>query len=269
MLSWTARLLALLAAALALWVGLLALPSPFFAHAATFGEFRVHSTEPLPPGTDRVIADTRRRLAGMEHAEDGARYHVYLCHSPRRYAFFAFLARLSPESLAIGIGFTGTIYVNTTRVRRFAAHHHPVQRHSRFEGELSEVLAHEIAHFHSLRALGWRAHRALPVWKSEGWAEYEANRAVSGEDPAYHLAERISLLQNEPFWRNQVPMARAMWRWQLLVEYLAEVEGGCLADLVQAEVTEAGLRGKMLAWYERDRARREGREGTEHQEDHR
>ena len=44
--------------------------------------------------------------------------------------------------------------------------------------ELQGVIAHEIAHFNSVHALGYRAHLAQPVWKSEGWAEYQANVAA-------------------------------------------------------------------------------------------
>ena len=58
-------------------------------------------------------------------------------------------------------------------------------RHTRFEGNLAEVIAHEIAHFNSVRALGYRRHLGQPLWKSEGWAEYQANLAAIRADPDY------------------------------------------------------------------------------------
>jgi hypothetical protein len=48
---------------------------------------------------------------------------------------------------------------------------------------MAEVIAHEIAHFNSVHALGFRSHLRQPVWKSEGWAEYQANLAPIRADP--------------------------------------------------------------------------------------
>ena len=43
--------------------------------------------------------------------------------------------------------------------------------------------------------------------------------------------------------------ARDLWKWQLLVEFLGEVKGYTLADLVKEDVTERSTWEQMMAWY--------------------
>jgi hypothetical protein len=141
------------------------------------------------------------------------------------------------------------MFVSMSRVQEFAVSNQGRLRHTRFEGNPAEVIAHEIAHFNSVEALGYRAHLAQPVWKSEGWAEYQANIAAMRDDSAYDLGERIDLLLDDRHWRAGHDVARDLWEWQLLVEYLGEVEGYRLADLVRDEVTKSAVRQRMLAWH--------------------
>lgn len=249
---WTLGSLLALLALLTLYVGLLTFPSPLFAHSTTHGGFRLYSDEPIPAEMAGVLDELSRRLAGMEHPPPRASQRIYLCHAPRRYAFFAFLTRMSPQSLAIGLSVANESFVSVTRVRRFALINQGRIRHSRFEGNLAEVVAHEIAHFNSIHAIGLRAHMAQPVWKSEGWAEYQANLAAIRADEGYDLRGRIALLLDDGFWSTGRGAARNMWESQLLVEYLGEVEGYLLTDLVRDEVTLSATRDAMIGWY-RDR----------------
>ena len=135
---------------------------------------------------------------------------------------------MNPDSLAINLSVAQSMFVSMRRVEEFAVSNRGRLRHTRFEGNLAEVIAHEIAHFNSIRALGYRAHLAQPVWKSEGWAEYQANVAAIRADPAYDLGQRIDVLLDDRAW-TAGGVARDLWEWQLLVEYLGEVEGYGLA----------------------------------------
>ena len=243
----------LVGALAAVYVLVLVYPAPLFEHHQRFGDFRVYSDEPIPEDFDRVIEGVTRRMAAMEHAPERGSPRVFLCGSRERYGWFAFLTRKTPDSLAIGLSVANEMFVSTTRVREFAARNPGVFRHTRFEGNFAEVVAHEIAHFRSIEALGYRAHLALPVWKSEGWAEYQANLAALREDPSYDLRERIDLLLDDRYWGEGPRIARSLWEWQLLVEYLGEVEGYLLADLVRDDVTRAAVRARMLDWYRETR----------------
>jgi hypothetical protein len=100
------------------------------------------------------------------------------------------------------------------------------------------------------RHLGLRRSIALPAWKSEGWADYSAHRGRLRSDPGGGLAARIRALLDDEAWGEPLtPVDRRHYRWQLLVEYLVEVEGMSFATLMAEDVTEADCRARQLAWY--------------------
>jgi hypothetical protein len=243
--------IAVLAAALAtLYVLSLALPTPAFAHREHFGEFTVYSTESLPDDFARIVEEARSRTVVMENARRGERYRVFLCDDTR-FRIFAFLTRRNPHSMAIGLSAFGNIFVNQPRVQFIASHNPAGIRHSRFEGNLAEVIAHEIAHFNVVHSIGYRASMHMPVWKSEGYAEYQANLASTNADEAYRFTERVDQLRDDALWENA--FARRLFAWHLYVEFLAEVRGFSLADLLDADVTEGAARTEMFAWRDEQR----------------
>lgn len=251
-LKWGLGVSLALLALFVLYVGVVVFPNPWFAHSVTHANYRVYSDEPIPPDLGRVIDDVARRVAAMEHGTPGEPQRIFLCNHRSRYERFAFLLRKGPKSLAIGVSMADETFVNMSRIRRFAGLNRGTIRHSRFEGNLAEVIAHEIAHFNSIRALGYRAHLAQPMWKSEGWAEYQANLGAIRDDPDYDLRERIALLLDDGYWSSDHGTARGLWESQLLVEYLGEIEGFGLAELAREEVTADQVRQRMLDWYRRD-----------------
>ncbi len=233
----------------ALYVGFLAFPSPLFAHKGSFDEFTVYSNVSLDDAFDPIMEEARVRIAAMDDARPGERYRIYLCESGRLYPLFAALTRRTANSLAIGVSALGTIYVNEAKVQSMAQQHAGRIPHSRFEGNLAEVVAHEVAHFNVVERLGYRAALRMPVWKSEGYAEYQANRATTRADSSYDFVSRIDLLRNGPYW-GDASVARRLFEWHLLVEFLADVKGYDLEQLVDPAVTEPDARSEMIAWYE-------------------
>jgi len=248
LLKWALRLGLLLLVVFGLYVALLTFPSPLFAHAESFGSYRVYSDEAITDEIEQAVMDLDWRLAGMEHPPPEASQRIYLC-GPGKFSFFAFLTRKNPRGLAIGLSMPNISFVSLERVRLFAEANGGALQHTRFEGNLAEVVAHEIAHFNSVRVLGLRVHSALPLWKSEGWAEYQANRSAIRADPDYDLAHRVDQLFDERYWRDRQGMARFFWESQLLVEYLGEIEGYGLRELAKAEVDEFSTRERMMHWY--------------------
>jgi len=232
-----------------LYVGIIVYPTPLFDHAASYDGFRVYSDEPIPADFAGVIEDALRRIEAMDPTFPTAGHRVYLCNSQKKYAFFALLLRKSPESLATVLSVPNELFVSLTRVRLFAEMNRGQLRHTRFEGNLSEVIAHEIAHLGSQAALGYSAHNSLPWWKSEGWAEYQANLAPIQADPTYDLRKRIDLLFDDSPWAGRPPVARSQWESQLLVEFLSGVKGYGLTDLIRDDVTLPSARQEMMEWY--------------------
>ncbi len=102
------------------YILVVAFPTPFFAHRAQFGEYRVYSDEAIPAELGPVIEEAAWRVRAMEPGSDRSGSRVYLCNSPKRYAFFASLTRMNPESLAISLSMPNAMFVSMSRVERFA-----------------------------------------------------------------------------------------------------------------------------------------------------
>jgi hypothetical protein len=149
-----------------------------------------------------------------------------------------------------------SMYLNESKIQRFAADRYGRIPHSRYEGNFSEVIAHEIVHFNMVKVLGFWAANTLPVWKSEGYAEYQANVAATQADDSYDFADRVDLLKNDAFWGRGESPARKLFESHLLVEFLAEEKGLDLNDLADEAVTESYARQEMIAWYEEQRSAR-------------
>ena len=105
---------------IALNVAVLAYPRPFFRHTAAFGSFTVHSDRPVPASYAAVITDVESRLAAMEYPPGPASYDVYVCHDEARYAAFTRLARLGPDSLAMGLYYFRNVFLNVAKHERMA-----------------------------------------------------------------------------------------------------------------------------------------------------
>lgn len=245
---WAVGVLFVLLAMVALYVAVLVYPTPLFVHHQRTGGFRVYSDRAPSVDVDEFVAEVAERLAAIEHEPGSKTYKVYLCHSLRRYSFFARLARRTPSSQAIGLSVPGNIFVSMPRLAQLAANQGGLFAHSRFEGSLAFAIAHEIAHFGVIDSLGPDASRSLPAWKSEGWTDYQASLAGIRRDPDYDLVQRIDLLNDPSHWQNPRLRAHRFYAWQLLVEYLAEERSYRLEDLSRPSVTEAETRAQMRAW---------------------
>lgn len=70
--------------------------------------------------------------------------------------------------------------------------------------------------------------------------------------------ERIDALFDDGMWGGRRGIAWRLWESQLPVEYLGEVEGYRLADLVRDDVIESAVRERMMAWCRAGDARAPG-----------
>jgi hypothetical protein len=247
--KWVLRGVLAVLVLLALNVATLAAPFPLFAHKAAYDEFTIYSDHPLPQDLDRVVDSARARIKAMEHARPGEKCRVFICGDHRLYSLFTFLSRRSSNSLGIGLSAFGNVFLNQRKIQRFAEQNYGGIRHSRFEGDLAETIAHEIAHFNVVKARGFRTAIRMPFWKSEGYAEHQANLAATRTDSAYIFTDRIELLLNDAFWGDN-SVARQLFESHLLVEFLVEVNGFGLDELLDESITEASTREHMLTWYQ-------------------
>ena len=251
--KWALRIFLLLVLIAALDVTVLAFPYPLFDNKFEADKLTIYSSVALSDDVEEIAKGVRARVDAMECPQPDAGYRVFICGDERLYSFFAFLSRKSPNSQAIGLSLLGNMYLNGPKIDRIAANDHGGMSHSRFEGNLAFVISHEIAHSNVIKTLGLRTALGLPDWKSEGYADYQAALAGTRADRSYALTDRIDFLLDDSFWGSGRSIARELYEWHLLVEFLAEEKGFGLNDLIDETVTEASARQEMMAWYEEQR----------------
>ncbi|MEE4272506.1 MAG: hypothetical protein V2I67_12580 [Thermoanaerobaculales bacterium] len=128
---------------------------------------------------------------------------------------------------------------------------------------MAAAIAHEVAHDLVFSELGFRQSRRMPVWKSEGYADYQANIAPARSDPDNNLHRRVALWLDEDAWRAATAFIdRRHFGWQLLIDYLYEVKYIDFADLIEPSLTEEAARTEMLAWFEAEVDRRSSIAGS-------
>ncbi len=130
---------------------------------------------------------------------------------------------------------------------------------SDFDGhlwDLTELYAHEITHCYQFKLAGF-ATLWLPMWKIEGYAEYNSRRVLG----PFSLRERYALLLES----RQGP--KAAFRWAatengygspesylealVYVQYLIEEENWTYPQILESEIDANTLEAKLKAWYEK------------------
>jgi hypothetical protein len=142
----------------------------------------------------------------------------------------------------------GTSYISAERIRLLGESSHGFPPYGVRRGDPAHVIAHEIVHDYHSDAVGIRVYRRLPWWKREGYAEYGASIAAIRADGTHSLIDRIDLLTNDGLWWNSPDWVRESFRAALLVEYLADVRGYRLAEIMRDEVTLDETQAAMLRW---------------------
>lgn len=250
LMKWGAWTLGAIVALLGLYLSVFFFPYPLFPHHAQFAGFSVHSDREIPADLEPVFADARRRVEMMELYRGAIPLRVFICRSHRRFAFLVRLAgkRYAGQGLLISVA--GNAFLSEAGMGAVGRRNRGHPAHSRLEGSWSAAVAHEVAHHLVFEELGFKKTRMMPAWKSEGYADFMANRASTASDSDYDFGDRIKLLLDDDSWRHPTgSVDRRHFRWHLLVEYLYAVKGFGFPDLLDETVTEPNTRNEMMAWY--------------------
>tara|TARA_B110000438_G_C15636468_1_gene573321 strand:- start:43 stop:528 length:486 start_codon:yes stop_codon:yes gene_type:complete len=72
--------------------------------------------------------------------------------------------------------------------------------YSVLEGNMTEIICHEIIHSLAYEYLGAKKYALVPFWKQEGYAEYAANIWSKQQDSTYDFNDRIDIYLDDNFW---------------------------------------------------------------------
>lgn len=234
----------------ALYLSVFFLPYPLFPHHAEFAGFSVYSDSEIPADFELVLEDAKLRIEGMELYRGAKNLRVFVCRSQRLFVFINKLAGKRHVGQALVISVAGNAFFSEAVIESVGQRNGGRPVHSRLEGSWSAAIAHEAAHDLVFSEIGFKRARRIPVWKSEGYADFSANLASAGADPNYDFRSRIGLLLDDDSWQSAAGFIdRRHFRWHLLVEFLCSVKGLTFADLMDPGVTEESARAEMMAWF--------------------
>lgn len=248
--KWTLWGLAALTVMVGLYLSLFFFPYPLFPHHAEIAGFSVWSDREIPEEFVLVLDDARRRVEAMELYSGEAPPRIFVCRSQRLFRFFIKMAgkRFAGQGLLVSVA--GNAFFSSEMIETIGSRNGGRFPNSRLEGSWAAAIAHEVAHYLVFSELGFRKAQKIPIWKSEGYADYSANLLPAASDPDYDFRRRIEWVLNDDLWQGPVgSVNRRHVRWQVLVEFLCGFEGLNLRRLLDDEVTEERAWADLMEWY--------------------
>jgi hypothetical protein len=213
-------------------------PRPLFSHHHRHRNFTVHMREEIPPEITEVLDRVEALLSTSELYDDRRHHPIYIFNSDRLIRFLLY------RSVHFGANLpNGVTYVTEADVARDEARCVKLGPGDQRSRTLSETIAHEIAHALLRSHLGWRADRRLPAWLREGYCEYVAQGAVLDDATGLSMLRRGVSAPGLPQFRNR-----------LMVEYLFNVRGRSLNELVGDPPPAAEVEAAVMAGLEADEA---------------
>jgi hypothetical protein len=248
--KWALWGLAVAAVLSGLYLSVFFFPYSFFPHHLEHAGFSVYFDREIPEKYELILEDARRRVEAMELYHGDPDLRIFVCGSQKLFAALNKLAGKRHIGQALVISVAGNAFFSPAVIEAVGQRHVGRPKYSRLQGSWAAAIAHEVAHDLVFAEVGYREARRIPVWKAEGYADYQANFAASSSDPDYDLRKRIAYLLDDDNWRPPATAVdRRHFRWHLLVEYLCSVRGLAFADLLAEGVTEDGARTEMMEWY--------------------
>jgi len=248
--KWCLVAFAVVVALFALYLSVFFFPYPLFPHHMEHAGFSVYSDREIPRDFERILDETRSRVAGMELYRGAKDLRIFVCRSQRLFVFINKLAGKGRGVQALVISVAGNAFFSEKVIESVGQRNGGRPLHSRLEGSWSAAIAHEVAHDLVFSEVGYGKARRIPVWKSEGYADFSANLASAAADPDYDFRSRIGLLLDDDSWQSTMGLIdRRHFRWHVLVEFLCSVKGLTFEDLMDGSVTEESAEAEMMSWY--------------------
>ena len=231
--------------ALCVYISALAFPWLFFGESIRTSDVVLHFRNGGKVDIPLLAKDVNHRLQASGLADPADTIHVYMCDSPRMYTLFARLAFTPPEAQGFIVTMFHNVFISLERIKELGRQNPGSPKYGIWEGNYAHTIAHEVGHDYFVRMIGSARWQQLPHWKREGLPEYVANIGPIREDRGATLQSRLEILRDDDFWISPRSWDRIHYEAGLLVEFLLEVKGytieQMLADSVTADTTMAAL----------------------------
>jgi len=243
-------LLLVLLALFALQVTVLAFPQILFARHLQSGTVVVYFDGQARDEIARIVEDVERRLLGSGYYDPSRTSRVFLFDNQLKYALFARLSLVTTKAQGFALSVFDNTFISRPNIAAMAHRTGGRPRYSIWEGDPAHVIAHEVGHQYMIDRIGRSAWSDLPQWKQEGFPEYVANIALLRSDSTATLPRRIDILADGQYWDWQQRWDRRHYEAELMVEFLLDVQGYTLDDLVTDSITSDSTRAAIAEWRE-------------------
>jgi hypothetical protein len=247
------RLVLVILVLFAVQVSILAYPQMFVHNKVESGTITLYYDGAPNADLEQLAWMVDQRLQGCGYYDSTRADRVFLIHSDGIYDILVRLSLLHGRPQGFNLSLFGNSFVSVSRVRALGESSGGLPRFSIWEGDLAHTIAHEVAHQYVTDRLGRGVWRRLPHWKREGMVEYLANIGVIRQDTSATIPNRLDVLNNDHVWRATQGWSDKGWdrihyEAGLLIEFLIDIQGYILEDVIAESVTDVDTRAAMLVW---------------------
>lgn len=246
--KWGLRLFLVVCFIEVLHITTLAFPYPLFLHKLEIDTLTMYSDQQIDSSMTDVLRDVQLRIEEIQIREPGQQHRIFLCQNQKLYSFISFLARMHPAAQGVMLSLFDNLFISQPNIDRVRGRNIYNFKHSHMDGNMAQVISHEIVHGCIKNQIGWWAQHSAPRWKQEGYCEYASTIAHARNDSMYDFPWRVKkLLENR---HPDIP-AHSMFYYQsqMLIEYLSEIEGMRFTEIMDEGITEQETLDKLRRWY--------------------
>ena len=248
LIKWSVRLVVLLLIVFALQITVLAYPQIIVRNNVTVGTVGLYYNGTNGEAMSRLAAETDRRLQASPYYDPARINRVFYFDSPGLYSLFARLSFVTTMSQGFELSLFGNSFINGPRIRSLKEKTGGLPKFSIREGNPAHTIAHEIGHQYMIDQIGRSAWKNLPHWKQEGFPEYTANIEAICADSTATLDKRVVILTDRSNWPPGSRWAHIHYEAGLLFEYLLDVKGYTLEDIIADSVTAEKTLEELYDW---------------------
>jgi len=221
-------------------------PGLFMPEHKRFRAITVYSELPIGQEVDSIMGEVFERLDAVPIYNQNRKMNLILCSTRDKFAFFSrFTLR---DDNVMGYCTFGNAYLNLELIRELGRRTHGRPKYHTREGSVVHVATHELMHQYLGDDFGEIASRLLPTWKIEGYVEYGVNQYVAPRDSGYTIPDRIDIYQDDSQWNGTAGTHRGHYIWGLMMEYLINIKGMSLKQVMADSVTIESVYRHMIAW---------------------
>ncbi|MEE8576851.1 MAG: hypothetical protein V3T31_06315 [candidate division Zixibacteria bacterium] len=251
--KWSIWITVALLTLFALQLTLLAFPQIVLSHSVRVGTVVLYYDEGEESEMVAIASDAEERLKGCPFYDSARSDRVYYFQDEEIYGLFTKLMMMRNDPQGFNLSVFGNSFVSAPIVRELAAESGGEPKYSIWEGSAAHIIAHEIGHQYLIDRYGRSVWINLPHWKQEGLPEFMANIGPIRADSSASLRARLELLRDDQVWAKGNNWRRKDWdrihyEAGLLVEYLLEVEGYSIEEILDDSIIRKETLSRMINW---------------------